>query len=40
MRWGELIAPRPGHIDFLRRTVTVQETVVELSKSVPPRGNA
>jgi integrase len=23
MRWGELIALRPRHIDFLRRTVTV-----------------
>jgi integrase len=32
MRWGELIALRPRHIDFLRRTVTVEETIVEVSK--------
>ena len=32
MRWGELIALRPRHIDFLRRTVSVEETIVETSK--------
>src|SRR5215211_3248613 len=32
VRWGELIALRPRHIDFLRRTVTVEETIVEVSK--------
>jgi integrase len=32
MCWGELIALRPRHIDFLRRTVTVEETIVEVSK--------
>jgi integrase len=32
MRWGELIALRPRHIDFLRRTVTFEETIVEVSK--------
>jgi integrase len=32
MRWGELIALRPRHIDFLRRTVTVEETIVEVAK--------
>jgi integrase len=32
MRWGELIALRPRHLDFLRRTVTVEETIVEVSK--------
>jgi integrase len=32
MRWGELIALRPRHIDFLPRTVTVEETIVEVSK--------
>jgi integrase len=26
MRWGELIALRPRHIDFLRRQLTVEET--------------
>jgi integrase len=32
MSWGELIALRPRHIDFLRRTVTVEQTIVEVSK--------
>jgi len=32
MRWGELIALQPRHIDFLRRTVIVKETIVEVSK--------
>src|SRR5215204_2693713 len=38
MRWGELIALRPRHVDFLRRTVTVQETIVEVSKKCSPSG--
>ena len=38
LRWGELIALRPRHIDFLRRTVTVEETIVEVSKKVSPTG--
>ena len=38
MRWGELIALRPRHIDFLRRSITVQETIVEVSKKHPPTG--
>ncbi len=29
LRWGELIALRPRHVDFLRRTITVEETIVE-----------
>src|SRR5665647_3492231 len=29
LRWGELVALRPRHIDFLRRTITVEETIVE-----------
>lgn len=37
-RWGELIALRPRHIDFLRRTVTVEETIVEVSKRSSPSG--
>jgi integrase len=39
LRWGELIALKPRHIDFLRRTLTVEETIVEVSKkhSEPPR---
>jgi integrase len=38
MRWGELIALRPRHIDFLRRSLTVEETVVEVSKRHSPTG--
>jgi len=38
LRWGELIALRPRHIDFLRRTVTVEQTIVEVSKKHSPTG--
>ena len=38
MRWGELIALRPRHIDFLRRTLTVEETIVEVPKKISPTG--
>lgn len=38
MRWGELIALRPRHIDFLRRTISVEETIVETSKANSPTG--
>ena len=38
LRWGELIALRPRHIDFLRRVVTVEETIVEVSKKISPTG--
>lgn len=38
MRWGELIALRPRHIDFLRRTLTVEETIVEVSRHHSPTG--
>ncbi len=38
MRWGELIALRPRHVDFLRQTVTVEETIVEVSKKHSPTG--
>jgi integrase len=38
MRWGELIALRPRHVDFLRRTITVEETIVEVSKKHSPTG--
>jgi integrase len=38
MRWGELVALRPRHIDFLRRTLTVEETIVEISKTHSPTG--
>jgi integrase len=38
LRWGELVALRPRHIDFLRRTITVQETIVEVSRKDSPTG--
>lgn len=38
MRWGELIALRPRHIEFLRRSITVEETIVETSKKNSPTG--
>jgi integrase len=38
LRWGELVALRPRHIDFLRRTVSIEETIVELSKKHSPTG--
>jgi integrase len=38
LRWGELIALRPRHIDFLRRTITVEDTIVEVSKKLSPTG--
>jgi len=38
MRWGELIALKPRHVDFLRRTLTVQDTIIEVSKRHSPTG--
>ena len=38
LRWGELAGLRPRHFDFLRRTVTIEETIVELSKKHSPTG--
>lgn len=38
LRWGELIALRPRHVDFLRRTITVEETIVEVPRKVSPTG--
>lgn len=38
-RWGELIALRPRHIDFLRRAISVEETIVEVSKKISPSGD-
>ena len=34
LRWGELVALRPRHINFLRRLVHVRETIVEVSKKL------
>jgi len=39
LRWGALVALRPRHIDFLRRTITIEETVVEVSRKDSPTGN-
>jgi integrase len=37
LRWGELIALKPRHLDLIKRALTIQETVVEVSiKSSPP----
>jgi integrase len=38
LRWGELVALRPRHIDWLRRTITVSETIVEVSRKHSPTG--
>ena len=38
LRWGELIALKPRHIDFLRRSITIEETIVEVSKAHSPTG--
>jgi integrase len=38
LRWGELIALRPRHVNFLHRTITVEETIVEVSKKISPTG--
>ena len=38
MRWGELVTLRPRHVDFPRRAITVQETIVEVSKKDSPTG--
>jgi integrase len=38
MRWGELVALRPRHVDFLRRLIAIEETVVEVSKKNSPTG--
>jgi integrase len=34
LRWGELIALRPRHIDFRRRLISVEKTIVEVSKKI------
>lgn len=36
--WGELIALHPRHLDFVHGTLTVQETIVEVSKRADPEG--
>lgn len=38
LRWGELIALRPRQLDFEHRTLTVEETIVEVPKRAAPNG--
>ena len=38
LRWGELVALRPRHIDFLRRSISVEQTIVEVSRKHSPTG--
>jgi integrase len=37
-RWGELIALKPRHLDLIKRTLSVEETVVEVSIKNSPTG--
>lgn len=38
LRWGELVALRPRHLDFPRRSINVEETIVEVSRKDSPTG--
>ena len=38
MRWGELAALRPRHLDLPARRIRVEETIVEVSKKDSPNG--
>ncbi len=38
LRWGELIALKPRHLDLIKRTLSVEETVVEISIKNSPTG--
>jgi integrase len=38
MRWGELAALRPRHVDVASQALTVAETIVEISKKDSPTG--
>lgn len=38
LRWGELVALRPRHIDTRACTITVQDTIVEVSAKDSPTG--
>lgn len=38
LRWGELIALRPRRLDILKRALTVEQTIVEVSKRHSPTG--
>jgi integrase len=39
LRWGELIALKPHHLDPIKRTLSVEETIVEVSIKNSPTGN-
>lgn len=38
LRWGELIALKPRHLDLDTRRLTVEETIVEVSRKNSPTG--
>lgn len=38
LRWGELIALKPRHLDLIKRTLSVEETIVEVSIKNSPTG--
>jgi integrase len=38
LRWAELIALKPRHLDLIKRTLSVEETVVEVSIKNSPTG--
>jgi integrase len=38
MRWGELVGLRVRHVDFFRRTISVEDVVVEVSRKDSPTG--
>ena len=38
LRWGELIALKPRHLDLASRRLTVEETIVEVSHKNSPTG--
>jgi integrase len=38
LRWGELIAFKPRHLGLIKRTLTVEETVVKVSINNSPTG--
>ena len=38
MRWGELAALRPRHLDLPQCLIVVRDTIVEISKKNSPSG--
>jgi integrase len=39
LRWGELIALKPRHLDLVHHTLTVSETIIEVPSGPHPTGN-